>query len=107
MEAKAKPSTHQQGANKSQTEHKKVVASFKRRPQDVIEYRGCQVKDRQDAMKIRGFVPKTLAPNASDSQRDFTRQYGTQQNPGDNAKKEKSLVEALIKIDEALASAGA
>lgn len=37
---------------------------------------------------------------------DFTRQRGTAQNPGDDAKKEKAFGDALVRIDEILASAG-
>ena len=72
-----------------------------------VEYRGCQIKDRADSMKIRGFIPVKLAPNAGASKRDFTRQYGTKANPGNKARKENAFTDALVKIDEVLASAGA
>ena len=53
-------------------------------------------------MKIRGFVPKALAPDASDGQRDFTRQYGTQQNPGDADKNEAAFRRVLDATDAVL-----
>ena len=77
-------------------------AQFKRASR--CDYRGCTVQDRTSSLKIRGFVPKALAPGVSDGQRDFTRQYGTRLNPGDAAKRETAFRAVLDVLDHILAA---
>ena len=86
-----------------QSARNNALAQFKRaKGEACIVYRGCTIRDRRGVMKIRGFIPKALAPGASDGQRDFTRQYGTQLNPGDAARKETTFRRVLDTLDATL-----